>query len=64
MTTHPRSWNSGVNITDPDHVTKAATLRHQFQKPKPVSSDVSVRDSSGYDRMFGVTIGNNDQAVA
>lgn len=64
VTTHPRSWARGVTITDPNHVTKAATLRHHFQTPKPVSSDVSVRDLSEYDRMFGVTMGNNDQAVA
>ena len=64
VTTHPRSWARGVTITDPNHVTKAATLRHHFQTPRPASSDVVVRDLSEYDRMFGVTIGNNDQAVA
>lgn len=64
VSVHERAWANGVNITDPDHVTKAATLRHQFQTPQPVSSGVAVRDLADYDRMFGVTIGNNDQAVA
>jgi len=26
---HSRSWTSGPTITNPDHVTRAATLRHQ-----------------------------------
>jgi hypothetical protein len=64
VTRHPRSWTTGVTITDPDHVTKAATLRHQFQTTRPVTIDVAVRDLGDYDRLFGVTIGNNDQAVA
>jgi hypothetical protein len=64
VSVHERARANGVNITDPDHVTKAATLRHQFQTPQPVSSGVAVRDLADYDRMFGVTIGNNDQAVA
>jgi transcriptional regulator with XRE-family HTH domain len=59
VTTHPRSWTSGVTITDPEHVTKAATLRHQFQTPKVAAGDVLVRDLADYDRLFGVTIGNN-----
>ena len=64
VTTHPRAWTSGVTITNPDHVVKAATLRGQFQTPRPVNTDVVVRDLSEYDRMFGVTIDSNDQAVA
>lgn len=64
VTTHPRPWTNGVTITDPEHVTKAVTLRHQFQTPRPVTTDVAVRDLSDYDRMFGLNIGNNDQAVA
>lgn len=64
VTVHPRSWTSGVTITDPDHVTKAATLRHQFQTPKVAAGDVLVRDLADYDRMFGVTINPDNQAVA
>jgi len=64
VTVHPRSWTSGVNITDPNHVTKAATLRHQFQTPKVAAGDVLVRDLADYDRMFGVTINHDNQAVA
>ena len=64
VTRHPRSWTTGVTITDPDHVTKAATLRHQFQTPRPVTTDVAVRDLADYDRLFGITISNSDQAVA
>ena len=64
VTRHPRSWTTGVTITDPEHVTKAATLRHQFQTPRPVTTDVAVRDLADYDRLFGITISNSDQAVA
>ncbi len=64
VTGHPRSWTNGVTITDPEHVVKAATLRHQFQTARPVTTDVSMRDLSDYDRLFGVTISNSDQAVA
>jgi transcriptional regulator with XRE-family HTH domain len=64
VTTHPRSWTTGVTITDPEHVTKAPTLRHHFQTPKPATSDVSVRNLSDYDRLFGITSSNSDQAVA
>lgn len=64
VTTHPRSWTSGVTVTNPDHVVKAATLRHQFQTPRPVTAEVSVRDLSDYDRLFGVTLGEGNQAVA
>ncbi len=59
VTTHPRSWTTGVTITNPERVAKPATLRHHFQTPKPATGGVSVRDLSDYDRMFGVTIGNN-----
>ena len=69
---HARSWGSALSLTDPEHVTAAAKLRHAFQTPQTPAastrtddshvrdlaeaSDVGVRDLADYDTAFGVTI--------
>ena len=72
MADHARSWGSALSLTDPEHVTAAAKLRHAFQTPQTPAastrtddshvrdlaeaSDVGVRDLADYDTAFGVTI--------
>ncbi len=56
LTTDPRSWTSGVSITNTDHVIKVANFIHQFHTPQPSAGDVLVGDLSDYDRMFSGTI--------
>jgi hypothetical protein len=51
---HDRVWAKGATITDPAHVEHARTLRHQFQRPRPMTPPVMVRDLADYDRLYGV----------
>lgn len=53
---HPRVWARGLTVTDPGHVTTAATLRRVFQQPRtPVDADAGlVRDLTDYDKAFGL----------
>ena len=52
---HPRRWARGMTVTDPAHVTAAATLRHAYQHPttRPEVPDL-VRDLADYDKAFGI----------
>ena len=53
---HARVWARGMTITDPAHVRTAATLRRQFQQPRPAHpADDLARDLGDYDRAFGLT---------
>ncbi len=55
ITRHERVWGSTRTITDPSHVTTAATLRAIFQAPRMVANDQDlVRDLADYDTAFGV----------
>jgi hypothetical protein len=54
---HERVWGRGVTVTDPQHVTIAKTLRHDFHQKPSVVSDGLVRDLTDYDRAFGLSEG-------
>lgn len=55
---HPRAWARAMTITDPAHKAAAATLRRQFQQPRPVTAiEDLTRDLSDYDRAFGIAEG-------
>ncbi len=56
ITSHPRSWGSRANVTDPSHVVRAAKLRQAFQNPRPrPAQEVDLeRDLADYDQAFGV----------
>jgi hypothetical protein len=44
-----------MTVTDPAHVSAAATLRHAFQHPsiRPEAAGL-VRDLADYDKAFGI----------
>lgn len=55
VATHVRVWGSGATITDPEHVSAAGRLRHQFQTPQPAVEEPGLlRDLGDYDTVFGV----------
>ncbi|CCQ48546.1 integrase core domain protein [Pseudarthrobacter siccitolerans] len=60
--THPRSWGTGLTITDPDHVEAARALRKAFQTPHPVGETTGLRDLADYDRAFGVVLDDGQVA--
>jgi transposase len=60
--THPRSWGSGLTITDPAHVEAARALRKAFQTPPPVGETTGLRDLADYDRAFGVVLDDGQVA--
>jgi hypothetical protein len=60
--THPRSWGTGLTITDPDHVEAARALRKAFQTPQPVGETTGLRDLADYDRAFGVVLDDGQVA--
>ncbi len=63
ITRHERVWGSTRTITDPSHVTTAATLRAIFQTPRMVANDQDlVRDLADYDTAFGVSF--DDKGIA
>ena len=63
ITRHQRVWGSTRTITDPTHVTTAATLRAIFQTPRMVATDADlVRDLADYDTAFGVSF--DDKGIA
>ena len=55
---HRRRWARQLTVTDPDHVTRAAELRSQFQaqrrKRPPVAAVVELASLAHYDELFGV----------
>lgn len=54
---HSRRWGSGATVTDPEHVSAAGRLRHQFQSPQPVTEEPGLmRDLGDYDAAFGVDL--------
>jgi hypothetical protein len=59
---HPRSWGTGLTITDPDHVDAARTLRKAFQNPAPAEDTAGLRDLADYDRAFGVALDDGQVA--
>jgi transposase len=59
---HPRSWGTGLTITDPDHVEAARALRKAFQTPQPVGETTGLRDLADYDRAFGVVLDDGQVA--
>lgn len=55
---HARVWAHGQTVTDPAHVSIAAALRKQFQRPRAAArGEDLVRDLADYDRAFGLTDG-------
>ncbi|MBT2533953.1 DDE-type integrase/transposase/recombinase [Arthrobacter sp. ISL-48] len=59
---HPRSWGTGLTITDPDHVEAARTLRKAFQNPAPAADSAGLRDLADYDRAFNVVLDDGQVA--
>lgn len=59
---HPRSWGTGLTITDPDHVEAAGALRKAFQTPAPATEVSGLRDLADYDRAFGVILDDGQVA--
>jgi len=59
---HPRSWGTGLTITDPDHVEAAGALRKAFQNPAPATDASGLRDLADYDRAFGVILDDGQVA--
>jgi hypothetical protein len=53
---HDRVMGAAHVVTDPAHVTAAATMRTQFQTPTPAeAADALQRDLADYDTAFGVS---------
>jgi transposase len=64
VATHPRCWATHQSITDPDHATAAARLRHEHrasataraaQNAQTTETQVQVRPLSDYDAAFGLS---------
>ncbi|CAM01075.1 Mu transposase domain-containing protein [Saccharopolyspora erythraea] len=53
---HDRCWAVHQSITDPDHATAAARLRHQACRAslRPVDTPVEHRELADYDRALGL----------
>jgi hypothetical protein len=51
---HARVWARHMTVTDPAHVEIAASLRAEFNRPRPIVAGELARDLADYDRAFGV----------
>lgn len=65
MAHHRRAWGRAGTITDPDHVSTAARLRHDFQHPPVTALDDGLgRDLAVYDQAFGLAAADFEGRVA
>lgn len=60
---HTRCWADHQSITDPAHAAAAADLRRtrRLAAVRPVDTDVEHRSLSDYDRLFGLSGGENEE---